>query len=65
MSTSPRPGVLHVAGTDNEETARLIDTLRARGYIVYRKPHRRRGNHLAYTGNAGETVKLEQLEIRP
>ena len=62
MNTSS-PGRLLVAGADDPETLRLIDTLRARGFVVYRKPHRRRGNHLAYTGVAGETVKLEQLEI--
>ena len=63
MSTSS-PGRLLLAGDpNNPETLRLADTLRQRGYVVYRKPHRRRGNHLAYTGEAGETVKLEQLEI--
>lgn len=65
MTTSPNPGRLHAAGVDDAETARLVEALRTRGFVVYRKPHRRRGNHLAYTGAAGETVKLEQLEIRP
>ena len=64
MSTS-HPGQLYVARTPPDDTERLIAELRQRGYIVYRKPHRRRGNHLAYTGTTGETVRLEQLEIKP
>lgn len=65
MSTSSAPGRLYAARARDEETARLIELLRARGYVVYRKPHRRRGNRLIYTDQHGLPVTLEQLEIQP
>lgn len=47
------------------DTAALIAELKSLGYIVYRKPARRRGRFITFTNDAGETVRLEQLEVRP
>ena len=47
------------------EAEELAATLRALGYVVYRKRPRRRGNVLTYLTDAGDAVRLEQLEVPP
>jgi hypothetical protein len=63
MSTSPPRDPKLAAALESTEIARMTAQLRAAGYVVYRKPTRRRGNHLTYTDQHGTPVKLEQLEI--
>ena len=65
MSTLPPRDPKLAAALAGTEIARMTEALRAAGYVVYRKPHRRRGNRLTYTDQHGLPVKLEQLEITP
>jgi hypothetical protein len=63
-----QPGVTQPAPdehTPRPQVAEYIATLRSLGYVVYRKPARRRGRFLTYTDDAGNAVRLEQLEAAP